>query len=136
MSKKGIIIGSFVKKIKILSFLENLKYGFGINLDKVFVYSINSNDKEYLVTFKTYNKDKFIKKLFNSTIMHVKNNCLFSINAINKLIEQDYNYSEDKPYNEVEINWDLYKDKLIILANGELKINDLTKIEDKCYFLS
>ena len=135
MSKKGIIIGSFVKKQKILSFLENLKDTFNINLDKVFVYTISSNDKEYLVTFKTFDKDKFIKKLFNCTIMHVKNNCLFSINAINKLIEQNYDVSSGKPYNEVEIDWNLYKDKLIILANGELKINNLSKIEDKCCFL-
>ena len=136
MSRKGIIIGSFVKKTKILSFLENLKYVFGIDLSKVFVYSIDSNDKEYLVTFKSFNKDKFANKLFNSTIMHVKNNCLFSINAINKLIEQEYNHSGDKENNEIELNWDLYKNKLIILAGGELKINDLTKIEDKCHFLS
>jgi len=136
MSRKGIIIGSFVKKTKILSFLENLKYVFGVDLSKVFVYSIDSNDKEYLVTFKSFNKDKFANKLFNSTIMHVKNNCLFSINAINKLIEQEYNHSGDKENNEIELNWDLYKNKLIILAGGELKINDLTKIEDKCHFLS
>lgn len=136
MSRKGIIIGSFVKKTKILSFLENLKYAFGIDLSKVFVYSIDSNDKEYLVTFKSFNKDKFANKLFNSTIMHVKNNCLFSINAINKLIEQEYNHSGDKENSEIELNWDLYKNKLIILAGGELKINNLTKIEDKCYFLS
>ena len=136
MSRKGIIIGSFVKKTKILSFLENLKYVFGIDLSKVFVYSIDSNNKEYLVTFKSFNKDKFANKLFNFTIMHVKNNCLFSINAINKLIEQEYNHSGDKENNEIELNWDLYKNKLIILAGGELKINDLTKIEDKCHFLS
>ena len=136
MLKKGVIIGSFVNKSKILSFLELLKNGFKINLDKVYVYNINSNDKEYLVTFKTYDKDRFVKKLFGTTIMHVKNGCLFSINAINKLIEQVYNPTNEKPYNEVEVNWDLYKDKLIILTNGELNIKELSKIEDKCTFFT
>jgi len=135
MFKKGVIIGTFVGKNKILSFLEELKNRFYINYDKIYVYSISSNDKEYLVTFKTYDKDKFIKKLSNSTIMHVKNNCIFSINALNKLIELNYDFEKEKPYNEVEINWDEYKDSLIIITNGELKISKLSKIEDKCSFL-
>ena len=58
MSVNGIIIGTFVKKNKILSFLETLKHGFKVNLDKVFVYSIDTNKYEYLVTFKTYNKER------------------------------------------------------------------------------
>lgn len=135
MLKKGVIIGTFVNKNKILSFLEELKNRFYINYEKIYVYSISSNDKEYLVTFKTYDKDKFIKKLSNSTIMHVKNNCIFSINALNKLIELNYDFEKEKPYNEVEINWDEYKDSLIIITNGELKISKLSKIEDKCSFL-
>ena len=135
MLKKGVIIGTFVSKNKILSFLEELKNRFYINYEKIYVYSISSNDKEYLVTFKTYDKDKFIKKLSNSTIMHVKNNCIFSINALNKLIELNYDFEKEKPYNEVEINWDEYKDSLIIITNGELKISKLSKIDDKCSFL-
>ena len=134
--KKGVIIGTFVAKNRILSFLEMLKYKFGVKLVKVFVDSINTNEKEYLVTFKTFDKDKFIKKLSGSTIMHVKNGCLFSINALNRLIEIEYDFKEEKPYNEVEINWDFYKDKLIILTNGNLNINDLSKIEDKCSFFA
>lgn len=136
LAKKGVIISTFVAKNRILSFLEMLKYKFGIKLDKTFVYSISTNEKEYLVTFKTFNKNKFIKKLPNSTIMHVKNGCLFSINALNRLIEIDNNFDKDKPYNEVEIDWDFYKDKLIILTNGILNIYSLSKIEDKCSFLA
>ena len=132
LTKKGVIIGSFISKDKVLSFLELLKYKFGVDLSKVYIYTINTNDKEFLVTFKTYNKDKFIKKLHGSTIMHVKNGCLFSINALNRLIEMEYDVKEEKTYNEVEIDWDFYKNKLIVLTNGKLNINDLSKIEDKC----
>ena len=130
--KKGVIIGNFISKDKILSFLELLKYKFGIDLNRVYIYAISTNDKEFLVTFKTYNKDKFIKKLYGSTIMHVKNGCLFSINALNRLIEMEYDFKEEKPYNEVEIDWEFYKNKLIVITNGKLNINDLSKIEDKC----
>jgi hypothetical protein len=134
MSTNGIIIGTFVRKNKILSFLEALRAGYGIKLDKVFVYEIDTNQLEYLVTFKTFDKDKFIKKISNATVMHVKNGCLFSINALNKLIDQEK--GDDKPNNEYLVDWDKYKDKLIILTGGELSISKLTKIEDKSVFFN
>ena len=135
MSVNGIIIGTFVKKNKILSFLETLKYKFNVNLDKVFVYLIDTNKYEYLVTFKTYNKEKYIKNLSNATVMHVKNGCLFSINALNKLIEKE-NLDSDKPNKEYLIDWDKYKDKLIIQTNGELSLSNLSKIEDFSLFFN
>lgn len=134
MLKKGVIIGTFVNKNKILSFLEKLKNDFSIKIDKIYVYSIESNNKEYLVTFKTYDKDKAIKELASSKVMHVKNGCIFSINALNKLIEQEYTVGDEKPYNEIEIDWDEYENKLIVLTNGNLNIVNLSKIEDKCTF--
>ena len=135
MSVNGIIIGTFVKKNKILSFLVTLKHGFKVNLDKVFIYSIDTNKYEYLVTFKTYDKERFIKNLSNATVMHVKNGCLFSINALNKLIEKE-NSDSDKPNNEYLIDWDKYKDKLIIQTNGELSLSNLSKIEDFSIFFN
>ena len=128
MDKKGIIIGTFIKKNKVLSFLETLKTNYGIKLDKVFVYEIDTNKFEYLVTFKTFNKDRFIKKINGATVMHVKNGCLFSINALNKLIDTEK--GDETPNNEYLIDWEKYKDKLIILSGGELSISNLTKIED------
>lgn len=132
--KKGVIIGTFVLKNRILSYLEMIKYRFNVDLEKTFVYTIDTNENEYLVTFKTYDKNKFINKLPGSTIMHVKNGCLFSINGLNKLIELNYNFADEKPYNEIEIDWEKYKDKFIILTNGNLNINKISKIEDKCSF--
>ena len=132
MSTNGIIIGTFVRKNRILSFLETLRSEYGIRLDKAFVYTIDTNQLEYLVTFKTFDKDKFIRKISNATVMHVKNGCLFSINALNKLIENEK--GDDKPNNEYLVDWDSYKNKLIILTNGELSVSNLTKIEDKSVF--
>jgi hypothetical protein len=68
--------------------------------------------------------------------MHVKNNCIFSINALNRLIELENLNIDETPYNEIEINWDEYKDKLIIITNGNLNIYNISKIEDKCSFLA
>jgi hypothetical protein len=135
MAEHGIIIGTFVKKNRILSFIETLKNSFGIKLDKLFIYSIDTNKREYLITFKTFDKERFIKNLENATVMHVKNGCLFSINALNKLIERD-NEGSDLPNNEFVVDWNKYKNKLIIITNGELSISNLSKIEDKSLFFN
>jgi hypothetical protein len=132
MSTNGVIIGTFVKKNKILSFLEMIKTRFGIKLDRVFIYEIDTNNLEYLVTFKTFDKDRFIKKINNATVMHVKNGCLFSINALNKLIDQEK--ANDKPNNEYVVDWNKYKNKLIILTNGVLSVSNLSKVEDTSVF--
>ena len=132
MSSNGVIIGSFVRKEKILSFLETLRNDFKVRLDKVFIYNVDTNKHEYLVTFKAFDKDKFIGKVQNSTVMHVKNGCLFSINALNKLISSLKD--NEVPNNEFVLDWEKYKDKLIIQTNGELSVSNLTKIEDKSIF--
>ena len=128
MITKSVLIGTFIKKNIILCFLEMLRQEYKIQYDKIFVFQIKDNEKEYLVTFKTNNKETFLAAINDSTVMHVKNGCLFSINALNKLIEKE-NGSVDKNY---QINWDLYKDKLIILTNGKLAIEDINKVENKC----
>jgi hypothetical protein len=109
-----------------------LKSQYKVNIDKTFVYDIDTNQYEYLVTFKTMEKDAFIGKLANATVMHVKNGCLFSINALNKLIETLND--GDTPNSEFVIDWSGYKDKLIIQTNGVLCISNITKIEDKSVF--
>lgn len=127
MAQKSIIIATFVKKTKLFSFLETLRYKYRIQLDKVFIYTIESNSYEYLVTFKAYNKEPYLKEIPHSTVMHVKNGCLFSINALNKLITQEHG-SVSKEY---ELDWEKYRNKLIVLSKSELAIENITKIEDK-----
>lgn len=123
---KSVLIGTFVKKEKILTFLEFLKTKLLIDIKKIRVYIVKSNNYEYLVTFKTHNKEKYLTKIKYSTVMHVKNGCLFSINALNKMINGKTN-DDNKSYN---VNWDFYKDKIIILTRGELLIDDIKQVMD------
>ena len=37
---------------------------------------------------------------------------------------------------DFKMNWDDYKDKLIILSSNELNIHNINKIEDKCVFFT
>lgn len=123
------IIGVFVKKDEILCFLEKLKKDFNLPMKRIFVYTIERNTHEYLVSIKTYEKEKYVKNLEKASILHVKNGCLFSINALNKLIDT-LNQNSETPNSEYVIDWNNYKDQLMLIVNGELILSKLEKVED------
>lgn len=133
MKFENIIIGTFVKKTKILSFLEFLHNRFKININKAFIFTVEDNDKEYLVTFSVNRNNNIFPKLHDATVLHVKNGCLFSINALNKYIEQVKDeYTDNVDYN---VEWDDLKDILLITTNDMLKMPRLNKISDRCDLL-
>lgn len=123
------IIGVFVKKDEILCFLEKLKKDFNLPMKRIFVYTIERNKNEYLVSIKTYEKEKYVKNLEKASILHVKNGCLFSINALNKLIDT-LNQDSETPNSEYVIDWNNYQDQLMLIVNGELILSKLEKVED------
>lgn len=128
MERKASLIGIFIKTYKLLSLLEILRYSFNVNLDKIRIYRFQDKNDEYLVTLQTYDKETFLKNIEGSKVLHCKNGCFFSINALNKMIEDECGHA-DKTY---EVNWDSYRNHLIILTNGILSMNKLILLDDKC----
>ena len=60
----------------------------------------------------------------------MKNGCIFSINALNRLIDlekQDKTMSND----EYEIDWEKYSGNMIFLANGELRVTKINKVDNE-----
>ena len=126
MEKKDVLIGKFTKKNNILSYLEEIHNKYNVNYEGLFVYNISGNPNEYLVTFKISSSKKDIKNdIYGSMILHYKKGCIFSINALNKLISET---------NENNIDWEKYSNQMILMTNGILNIKEVTKIEDKCLF--
>ena len=130
---KTVLIGAFVQKDSILTYFEFLKKKFKIGFDRVYVYEIEGNDDEYIATFATKDRSKYVGKIRKSIILHTKNGSLFSINALNKLIESEGNGQEAENY---KIDWEKYRNKLILVVNGDLKVSNIARIEDKTAFLS
>lgn len=134
MKNNGVIIGVFVKKHKILAFLEFLKHKMGIGIEKLFVFEVEKNIYEYLVTFSAPKTRKYFSQLHDATVLHIKNGCLFSINALNNYIDlHNKNKINHKDY---KVDWDSLKNTLMITTNNTLKISKLNKIEDKCKLIS
>lgn len=102
-----------------------------MNIDKVFVFNVEDNYIEYLVTFSSPRNNPYFSQLHDATVLHIKNGCLFSINALNMYIDSKNEYN-DVPNQNFKVNWDELKDMLLITTNGMLKISKLFKIDDKC----
>ena len=134
-SKKEVLIGTFVNKHKILSFIEKVKNLTKMNTDKIYVFIIEGNSNEYLVTFKSYSNKGLINKLYNSTVLHVKNGCLFSINALNEMIKEEKGDTIQN-HKYYLIDWSKFKNKLMIMTSGKLRLYNISKIEDITVFLN
>ena len=131
--EKTILLASFIFPERVEWFLNYLETKFKITKDKVFCYKNLDDESKVILTFKiTIEEGKHInlKNLFPSAIpIHKKGNALYTINALNKLIDQ---ISEDSlgniDYKSVPINWKEYQNKLILINGKELTIFNITRV--------
>jgi hypothetical protein len=130
---KTILLASFIFNERLEWFLDYLEKKFKITRDKVFVYKNLDDESKLIVTFKFKLKDgKKInfKALFPSAILiHKKGNAIYTINALNKLIESTQSDNLGNiDYKTVIINWDEYQNMLILTNNDELAIFNIEKV--------
>lgn len=129
---KILLIASFVKKDNQENFLKYINENFNIKDENVFIYEINGDIENNLLTFKLINSKRIDLNLYfsNSTIVNIKNGCIFSINGLNRLIElETENEKGNIDYVNYIINWEKYKDKLILCNKGSLVIKEIKKIK-------
>jgi hypothetical protein len=116
--KTNKLIAVFVFKERIDSFISFLLNNFNITKNK------------YLVTFKidlTKINISLKTKFPQFLTIHKKVSTFYTINALNKLIEELIGPS-DVDKKTVMINWSEYKNKVILLKDNELSILDIERI--------
>jgi len=132
MTKK-ILIAAFVKKDKREWFLQYILKKFNVNEDVTFSFEIENDELHYLITFyieiDIENKIN-IKKLFdNALIVHKKNKTFYTINALNKLIERDFDLEVGNiNYKNCIIDWKKFKNKIILISKGDLVLLNLNRV--------
>jgi len=132
MNKKPLL-AAFIFPERLDWFLDYLEEKFNIPRDRVFVFKLLDDESKVMVTFKFINKtDKKVnfRRLFPDAIqIHKRGTCIYTINALNKLIEETSDMELGNiNYKSVKINWDTYQDKLIIKKNGNLFLYDIKRI--------
>ena len=125
-SDKSITLASFVYLDKVESFKKYILKRFGIEIEKIFHYNCDDENKTIL-TYRVYLKEHEkidLKSFFPTTIIvHKKGECFYTINALNLLIESLSDVASGNiNYKDYKIDWDNYQNKMILSNRGNLKI--------------
>lgn len=131
--KKTVLLASFIFPERVDWFLNYLEAKFDIKKDQVFCYKNLDDESKVIMTFRiTKEEDKplNLKELFPSAILiHKKGNALYTINALNKLIEDQHPESVGNIDNKnIKIDWEQYQDKLILINNKELTFFNISRV--------
>tara|TARA_B100001769_G_scaffold245957_1_gene216084 strand:- start:663 stop:1055 length:393 start_codon:yes stop_codon:yes gene_type:complete len=125
-------LASFVNEDKVSSFKKYLKKRFNTPEEKIFVYTSPSEKEKKILTFRVYLREgkKINTQTFFPTtiIVHKKGECFYTINALNKLIDEEVGErSGNINYKDYEIDWDKHQDKMLIVKDKELTIMDIKR---------
>ena len=130
---KTIILATFIFPERLDWFLDYLQNKFSISKDKVFCYKNLDDESKLVITFKlTIPSGQYInlKEMFPGAIpIHKTGNALYTINALNKLIEKTIgdNIGNSDPKN-VKIDWEEYQNKMILINGKELGIFNIQRV--------
>ncbi len=132
MSKTNLL-ASFIFPERLGWFLSYLEAKFSIGKEKVFCYKDENDESKLIITFKLSmpeDKSLNLKELLPSAvIIHKKGNALYTINALNKLIDEKSEESLGNiDYKNVRIDWEEYQNKFIIIKEKELKILSISRV--------
>ena len=117
---KSILLCTFVRGYKINSTIDALMFDYAdlFETNRIFLFSTDDK-KSYILSYNLITNGS--TDFYQDTILvHRKKetNTLYTINAINELIKNLNNGILDKSY---KIDWELYKNSLLIANNGEFK---------------
>ena len=130
---KTILLASFIFPERTEWFLSYLENKFGITKNKVFCYENLDDESKVIMTFKLVieeNKRLNLKDLFPSAIpIHKKGNALYSINALNMIIDSmEIENIGNIDNSSIKINWDEYQNKLILTKGKELVFLNISRV--------
>lgn len=130
---KTILLASFIFPERLEWFYGYLLDKFKINREKIFVYKNLDDLSKVIVTFKLILHDG--KKIdlnahFPNTIpVHKKGNAIYTINALNKLIEAECQGDVGNiNHKEYQVDWEKYQNKIILNNKDELIIYNIERI--------
>ena len=128
---KTILLATFIFPERVDWFLNYLKTTF--NVESVFCYKNLDDESKVILTFRlTINTEEplNLKNLFpNAVIIHKNGNALYTINALNLLIQEKYPESVGNIDNkQIKIDWSEYQNKFILINNKQLCIFNIKRV--------
>jgi hypothetical protein len=129
---RSIILASFVFPERLETFLNYLQKRFKLDRERIFIYDNIDDPITKIVTYKVFLKDGKkidLKSIFPRTIIiHKKGECLYTINALNRLIEEENGLEScNIEYSKYELDWEKYQNKLVLTTQEGLIFNEIKR---------
>ena len=122
MTDKRQLLCTFSNINDFKNVVEQIRRFYTVYNNPLFVFYNTQNAKELYITYNVINNNDLNFSKFPGTIsIHRKRqtNTLYTLNAMNQIIRDENNGVVDKTF---EINWDLYKDSLIITNDNLIRV--------------
>jgi hypothetical protein len=130
---KSLLLASFVPLNNTDSFYTNLEQSFNIPKNKIFVFKNLDDPAKLILTFKLVLADgeriDFKTYFKNTIIIHKQGTALYTINALNKLIESEMLADTGNiDYSTYKIDWKKYQNNIILTDKEKLVIYNIEQI--------
>lgn len=129
---KTILLASFIFPERVDWFLSYLEAKFSITKDKVYCYKNLEDESKLIITFKLVipeGKYLNLKDLFpNAVTIHKKGTTFYTINALNKLIDNKMGGVGNIDYKSVKIDWEEYQNKIIMINGNDVGIFPIERV--------
>lgn len=121
MTDKRQLLCTFSNVNDVKNTIEQIRAFYTVYNNILFVFYNVNNVKELFVTYNIINDNVNFPKFPGTISIHRKRqtNTLYTLNAMNQIIRDENHGVIDKTF---QVNWDLYKDSLIITTDNLIKI--------------
>ena len=125
---KTQLLCTFAKKRDCSSSINRVKSFYTLSDPRLFIFGFCNDKDSIVITYNVVVDNKFTDKLPSTISIHrkKKTNTLFTINAINKIIEEENNGVLDKSF---DLDWEIYKNCLIITSDNGYRIVEIQLID-------
>jgi len=117
------LLCTFSNSVKYTETLKEISNQYDLVDGKIFIFANEKNLRELYLTFNVEKKED-IRRYKGTISIHRKKqtNTLYTLNAMNRLIEDENNGVFDKNF---QLNWDNYKNSIILTNEIGVKIVSL-----------
>src|SRR6266404_5084577 len=128
MSNNRQLLCTFSSTKLYKTIIEEIKKFYSMCSGRFFVFTNMNSPEEVFITYNILSERKEFPKFLNTISIHRKKqySVLYSLNAMNKMIQEENNGIFDKTFS---VNWSSYNNSFVTLNNGMIKIIPIKLLE-------
>lgn len=132
-SDVNALMASFIKNEEVEDFISSLVYHFKLKRNNIYVFEMEENESEKLLTFKVPKEPKIDFNKYDYKVIKIqcKQGCIFSINALNEIRKKERFETLGNSYDEddYKIDFSKYSNMAMLTKFGVLNTYHINRIK-------